>query len=489
MSNLDNLMKDHYSEKDVFGLNSLVGLIEEVMEDNKELFETLADDFGSLMSGDLIAESRREAEKFVMTMPKFVPTENWGDPKTADRKAVQRLFSNIKGGTIEARIAFLKRIQEENTKIVSPRRIISSLILLETLAMAVNNFSESAAGFVFEAFLAALLGGKQEAEVSAEKGNLPIEDIVAFSEFEGVPSVPVSLKLLSKKGGGKAGTGIHGSYTNLVDGVNDWVAVRYIVALKEFATVQPGSSEEAGGKAIGSKLGVETIDLYEFAFTQDNFLSVLGVNPGNLKNVLPIELKADSSEAKQYLASLSELPWPELYRRLQDGRAYTNTAAKQQEEPLEVEPEEPPAEAPEEPLAEGMKTVTVEQLKGLWTEELLLESSKVKTQWVITQTQLMGGTRTAGIPAMDSAGYREHGNIGISTSSIVAAAQMHISKLSEGIKLLFTATKMLGEDVDQFFTTSKRSAAHNAGLRAVDHAEEISTIMKTQAEIASGETE
>ena len=112
----------------------------------------------------------------------------------------------------------------QKTSNAGPRKIISTLILLESLAAVVNSFSASSAGFVFEGFLAALLEGKQEAEVSA-KGNLPIQDLIAFSG-EGDLNIPVSLKLLVDS------TDVKGSYTNLVDALDEFGQMVYIVAYK-----------------------------------------------------------------------------------------------------------------------------------------------------------------------------------------------------------------------------------------------------------------
>jgi hypothetical protein len=84
-------------------------------------------------------------------------------------------------------------------------------------------------GFVFEGWLSALLQGTQEAEISA-KGNLPIQDLIAFASSEDemdARSVPISLKLLNLKT-----NMVEGSYTNLVDGLDEFGEMVYIVARK-----------------------------------------------------------------------------------------------------------------------------------------------------------------------------------------------------------------------------------------------------------------
>ena len=97
---------------------------------------------------------------------------------------------------------------------------------MESLAAVIRSFNSASAGFVFEGFLSALFRGRQEAEISA-KGNLPIQDLIAFSELEGSKPVPISLKLLNQT------TNIEGSYTNLVDALDEFGEMVYIVARKD----------------------------------------------------------------------------------------------------------------------------------------------------------------------------------------------------------------------------------------------------------------
>ena len=112
------------------------------------------------------------AEEFMLVLPKFVPTEAWGKPESMEREQINRLFSVIGGGrTVKGKLDFLKRVTVPDNKITSPRRIISSLIILESLKAVIYSFNASSAGFVFEGWLAALLQGVQEDEISA-KGNL-----------------------------------------------------------------------------------------------------------------------------------------------------------------------------------------------------------------------------------------------------------------------------------------------------------------------------
>ena len=225
-----------------------------------------------------------KAKEFVLSLPKFTPTEAWGKPESVEREQITKLFNAIGGGrSIEGKLKFLQRIVAEDSRITSPRRIISSIIILECLKAVITSFNASSAGFVFEGFLSALLQGSQEAEVSA-KGNLPIQDLIAFSDSD--KPVPISLKLLNKT------TNIEGSYTNLVDGLDEFGEMVYIVARKD-------------GEAIA---------IEKFRFDQNNFIDALstsarggttkGLNLFQLPNMSPqdsvTKLKAAESWREKY---------------------------------------------------------------------------------------------------------------------------------------------------------------------------------------------
>ena len=107
-----------------------------------------------------------KAKDFLLSLPKFTPTEAWGDPNSMERQQITKLFNAMGGGrSIEGKLQFLQRIVAEIQKFQSPRRIISSIIILECLKAVIHSFNASSAGFVFEG-LSALLQGSQEAEVS-----------------------------------------------------------------------------------------------------------------------------------------------------------------------------------------------------------------------------------------------------------------------------------------------------------------------------------
>ena len=109
-------------------------------------------------------------------LPSFSPTEAWGDPESQDREQVMKVFSVVRGGRdMKAKInninSFLDPAVAAGKR--SPGVIINMMMVVEALQATLNDFNESAAGFVFEAFMAALTGGHQQ--TARVGGTLPIE--------------------------------------------------------------------------------------------------------------------------------------------------------------------------------------------------------------------------------------------------------------------------------------------------------------------------
>ena len=389
-----------------------------------------------------------KAKEFVLSLPKFTPTEAWGKPDSIEREQITKLFNAIGGGrSIEGKLRFLQRIVAEDSKITSPRRIISSIIILECLKAVITSFNASSAGFVFEGFLSALLQGTQEAEVSA-KGNLPIQDLIAFSDSD--KPVPISLKLLNKT------TNIEGSYTNLVDGLDEFGEMVYIVARKD-------------GEAIA---------IEKFRFDQNNFIDALstsarggttkGLNLFQLPNMSPQESVAKLKAAES---------WPEKYALLQYTAGYSERIRKKREA----------AAAAQQPAQQGVDSEDGsdaqlaaqreldEAIKEEWN--LLLEKAG-GTQWHISPKQLV---------TYDFVEYQTLGELPYTEERIVAIARLHMGKLNDEIMQLFNATKELSDNINRYFLVEKRSAAINSGEKAIQDSIEIQKTL--QADIQQSKDE
>jgi hypothetical protein len=168
------------------------------------------------------------------------------------------------------------------------------LQIIEALQASLNDYNESSAGFVFEGFMAALTGGRQEA--GRVGGTLPIEDFITGDNEN------VSLKLLSPN------TPIHGSFTNLIDylfirGETGVPSIKYLIAFK--------NSEEDT---------VAELALWDFEINRDNVVDImlLSNNGGRLGPV--------AEKLKQHMQSFADTPeWKlRMAELLQHAPGYNN---------------------------------------------------------------------------------------------------------------------------------------------------------------------
>ena len=415
--NLDDLVESYFGDKDdkeLFTLTSLNILYEEIL--------------GEIDQSPLVEEkevAKTAAEKFVLSLPKFTPSEAWGDPTSEARKQLNSLFRTVGGGaSLKEKLRFLERLQQPESRITSPRRIISTLILMESLASCVNSFGASTAGFIFEGFLAGLLGGHQVAE--PEDGSLPIEDIVAFSTYSGGQATPMSLKLLKKT------TVIKGSYTNLVDALNKTPNMVYVIAYKE------------GGEKV------EAIQINTFDLSRETFLLLMGLSSNNRDLLsLPGKSGADS------LAFLSTLDsWEELYAYLQHTQGYgrkpsTPLPGQEDAEAVEVDVKEP------------------------------LQEARGGTQWKVSLSQLnnLGSAVGWGV-----SGGEQHpvATLKVSPDALHKTAEKYMVYLNESIRNLFEAVQDLSQNINAYFISKKRGPAIQKGNKAIANAQTIETEMAAQ---------
>jgi len=200
-------------------------------------------------------KAQQKRKSIIDLLPKIQISEDWGDPETASRQLFEKYMNRVEGAGLPDKIAFINNFVEGEAGDIEQDvgNIISSLIFLELLATIIQQFSPSGAGFLFEAFLAGLLRGKQV--TGKVEGQLPIDDIrIGIDPETGEGGKPLSLKLLSST------TAVHGSTTNLInflassDGED---GVEYVVAIK---------------------WGDKVLSFYSFTIDRDNILSWIGNN-------------------------------------------------------------------------------------------------------------------------------------------------------------------------------------------------------------------
>ena len=238
----DNSLLEHFApKKGGLNLDLLMEMVKEVM------------DSGGTLLSEAEEQSMEELYKF---LPQFEFSEMIGRPDDADianKGEVRATFTSMMSGIGGDGSELQDKINAVNAFVAAPsgeastaQDILRNLTFLRLLSVVVQDFTDAGAGFIFEAFLAGLLGGKQIS--GKEGGSLPIHD------YQLADGVPVSLKLLSP------GTKIDGSLENITrflskNEYGQQHGIRYIVAIK--------FSDE--------KLG-----FYRFTITRENYFSWLG---------------------------------------------------------------------------------------------------------------------------------------------------------------------------------------------------------------------
>jgi hypothetical protein len=201
----------------------------------------------------------------------------------SQRQGLEQYLAQIPGTGFEDKLNAVSRIMEEGINSIpkdNPKEFIQQamayLVFYKTLTMAITNFNASAAGFNFEAFLAALMKGRQIPAGGAKT----IADITANVDGE---RIPVSLKLYTDKG-----LEVGGSFFDLCNDMLQpnvewaaWVnanpefeggAMRYIACTK---TLDGDGVEQEGH-----------IDFYQFDITRNNLFELLSVTDKGRKAIL-----------------------------------------------------------------------------------------------------------------------------------------------------------------------------------------------------------
>jgi len=513
MKELDELIESTFSAKpngkkeSSFDLIALVETTLDEVYDKVVVSERQANPSPSIKS--------TTAKDFLLSLPKFSPNESWGDPNSVDRQTVNKIFSVVGGGaTVEEKLKFIQKIADPGSRIRSPRRIISTLIILESLSAAINSFSASAAGFVFEGFLSALFRGRQEAEYS-EKGNLPIQDMIGFSEIGG--GTPISLKLLNQT------TNIHGSYTNLVDALDEFGGMVYLVARKD-----------------GDEIALE-----QFVLDRDNFMDAISTaargGRTKEKNLFRIPGQMSGAKAIDYINNLDS--WPEKFRALQQTAGYrgdTSREATPNEEydqkkeaarkeafenhwayddaikaghdynwfvknrlhvKLGLDPDENYPTDPKQAWREdGVYLKGLQNFHGNSYYSYLRKNNlspaqdkknDLKIYWRDNAAALQEGVLTeakgsqwsispAQLKSLQGVDYEKLGTLPYSSDKIEKIAEMHMDKLNDSLFELFESTKALSDNINNYFTYEKRNDAIRSGETAIKDTVKIQDSLKTE---------
>jgi len=455
MVDINKLVESYYP--DDLSWDKMLQIIEETIEEVRKL---------------PLKEATEKRFSMTIPIPRLVPSEAWGDPDSQDRKEIEKVFRSITGGQdIKARVAsinsFLDPVSAKRKR--SPSLIINMMMIVEALQATLNDYNASAAGFVFEGFMAAMTGGKQIA--GKVGGTLPIEDFVAFSEFGA--DVPVSLKLLSPK------TGIKGSFTNIVDFllVRGKPSIKYLVAYK---------------LTKGEK--VQKINIFAFDITVDNFADFIDRSGGGRLLSYKTEEVRDAmqrfgADPEGQLSDIAPLI-TSLYGYT--SRGLLNKYRETGQLPQQQTPEEEAAEEEykfvkrkkdygsiergaerlsqlQESIERGELDITLtEAFHYIEKQTLLTEGSE--SQWEVSFDQLRW--------MRDAINLESYGEIDLSQTKIDELVDIYTKKLEGGLMTLLEKAKALTENVGTYYSDKKRSKAQAAADKAIGDASDIKEVLE-----------
>tara|TARA_Y100000034_G_scaffold136423_1_gene212806 strand:- start:6016 stop:7413 length:1398 start_codon:yes stop_codon:yes gene_type:complete len=415
---------------------------------NKELLEVL-DKYYEVSDYNILSEAKKKlspGEKLILSLPKFTPSEQWGDSKSEARKEIKKFIENIRGKTVAEKFEFLMAIQRPDSGIRSTRRIISSIILLESLKAMLESYGAPTAGFIFEGYIAALMNGEQVTD--PPEGSLPIEDVMAFTYEGSRPGIPLSLKLLKKDGDTK------GSFKNLVDSLyrRGSKGMGYLVVFKESDT---GESVPKGGSVM-------QLRLKEFTFTNKNMVPILAEGaPKNIKlfkpnRALMKSLAFRAREARKDRLAEYALRFSRAKRDMSQEvmNAYADLNASDYYLLLQATE----GYSRERDNNKGKKPNVTEA------------AGETPTQFYIYETYFRD----------NSGGVIEHGVIEISDKAILNTVNFYTDVLQESITTLFNAVASLNENINEYFVSSRRDKAIRRGKAAISDTEEIKGALDTE---------
>ena len=212
-----------------------------------------------------------KTQETMVNLPLPVPqiSETWGDPSNADRQEVEALLKRVAPGkSVQAKInavnKFVNSCKGDDASAcaaLATSTILSRLMSLEIFAAIVYDFGASSAGFLFEVFVAALLGtDAQQVIASQSRKEGEGGDIADIT----VGGSPMSLKFFKGGSGGKGSRAIGGSVRDLITSINNYgMPIPYLVAVKDTGEGGDVSAIEFYEFSIGASQGLEELPVEE----------------------------------------------------------------------------------------------------------------------------------------------------------------------------------------------------------------------------------
>jgi len=229
MDELDKLIESavsNNSPKFNFGSAELLEIVSQIFESQSTTSDLSAADDPSKMSK--ISEESSNlpfkvsdssgGDTIEIPVPKFQISMNWGSPEHANAEVIEMLADSIPGSGVSQKLksldGFITDCKKRCISEKSVPEILSSLVFLETFASIISDFESAAGGYLFEGFLASLLGGKRRGGTSE------------IADLEDASGKPLSLKLLFNN----STKGVVGSVKNLDKSGG---MMTYVIGIKE----------------------------------------------------------------------------------------------------------------------------------------------------------------------------------------------------------------------------------------------------------------
>lgn len=231
---------------------------EENVLGSKELEKLLFLEYRKKLKEDSSSEPAQKESERVLKLPKLQISENWGKSNTVERTELERIVNSATKGKNDV-FQRLAGIQEQMNslktgalgKINNPQRILSQIMILETMNRLFKSFQPAPAGFINEALLSVFYGGYQTAAATANVG----KDIGDVNAPDGTP-ISIKTKIAGK-------LKVDGSIENLYMSINKSKKVYFDI----YEKVLEGGSEGKGGhvgKLIVSRFVIDKDNVNKF---------------------------------------------------------------------------------------------------------------------------------------------------------------------------------------------------------------------------------
>jgi hypothetical protein len=178
------------------------------------------------------------------------PSKKGGEIQDGARRELAEYLAPVAGKSatlqeavqdLQAHMEVTLSLPKEDLELIPVSTLLSFLVFYKTLTHIIANFNSATAGFLFEALLGVLTGGKQIPAKGAGGGDT-IADFKYVTGAKGKGTARwVSLKLLTEKG-----TTIDGSFRDLINDLADPKkegGIEYVVVLKD---LEGGKDDLAG---------------------------------------------------------------------------------------------------------------------------------------------------------------------------------------------------------------------------------------------------